>query len=183
MVSLGWFLLLFFAKSTPMCIRWTDGAFQWNLESKINQKIEYFILWAGALVLWLWEETHVPKVVSSNRDTVYWMDIFSHLFVVQIVMCVWKRWKWMKKRPGLAHFFKKMFYFYLFNILLWRTPVFQETKATLMRSSLQRLQIGTRWRWRQPTVRRELRRPRGTRHEPTDRLTLDRRTWECFWML
>ena len=26
---------------------------------------------AGALVQWLWEETHVPKVVSSNPGTVY----------------------------------------------------------------------------------------------------------------
>ena len=32
----------------------------------------------------------MPKVVSSNPSTVYWMDIFSHLFVVKIVMCVWK---------------------------------------------------------------------------------------------
>ena len=29
-----------------------------------------------ALVLWLWEETHVPKVVGSNPSTVPWMDIF-----------------------------------------------------------------------------------------------------------
>ena len=29
----------------------------------------------GALVLWLWEETHVPKDVGSNPSTVYWMDI------------------------------------------------------------------------------------------------------------
>ena len=28
------------------------------------------------------------KVVSSNPGTIYWMDIFSHLFVVKIVMCV-----------------------------------------------------------------------------------------------
>ena len=46
-----------------------------------------FLPWAGALVWWLWEETHIPKVVGSNPDTVYWMDIFSHLFVVKIVMC------------------------------------------------------------------------------------------------
>ena len=32
---------------------------------------------AGALVKWLWEETHVPKIVSSNPSTVYWMDIFQ----------------------------------------------------------------------------------------------------------
>ena len=31
---------------------------------------------------------------------------FFHLFVVKIVMCVWKDEK-MKKRPGLAHFLKK----------------------------------------------------------------------------
>ena len=29
----------------------------------------------GALVLWLWEESHVLKVVGSNPVTVYWMDI------------------------------------------------------------------------------------------------------------
>ena len=31
-----------------------------------------------------------------NPGTVSWMDIFSHLFVVKIVMCVWKdenKWK------------------------------------------------------------------------------------------
>ena len=31
---------------------------------------------AGALVLWLWEETHIPKVMGSNPGTVYWMNIF-----------------------------------------------------------------------------------------------------------
>ena len=30
----------------------------------------------------------VPKVMSSNPSTVYWMDMFSHFFVVKIVMCV-----------------------------------------------------------------------------------------------
>ena len=45
---------------------------------------------AGALVLWLWEEIFVPKVVGSDPSTVYWMDIFSHLFVVRIVKFAWK---------------------------------------------------------------------------------------------
>ena len=27
-----------------------------------------------------------PKVVGSNPGTVYWMDIFAHIFVVKIVM-------------------------------------------------------------------------------------------------
>ena len=26
---------------------------------------------AGALVQWLWEETHVPKVIGSNPSTLY----------------------------------------------------------------------------------------------------------------
>ena len=34
------------------------------------------------------EESNALKVVSSNPGTVYWMDIFSHLFVVKIAMCV-----------------------------------------------------------------------------------------------
>ena len=38
----------------------------------------------------LMAETDVPKVVGSNPSTVHWMDIFSHLFVVKIVMFVSK---------------------------------------------------------------------------------------------
>ena len=34
----------------------------------------------------VWEETRMPKVVGSLPVTVYWMDIFSHIFVVKIVM-------------------------------------------------------------------------------------------------
>ena len=30
-----------------------------------------------ALVQWLWEETRVPQVVSSNPISVYWMEIFK----------------------------------------------------------------------------------------------------------
>ena len=55
-------------------------------DEEVNIKLDLFR--AGALVLWLWEETHVPKVVSLNPSTVYWMDIFSHLFVAKIVMYV-----------------------------------------------------------------------------------------------
>ena len=43
---------------------------------------------AGALVKWLWEETHVLKVIGLNPSTIYWMDDFSHIFVVKIVMFV-----------------------------------------------------------------------------------------------
>ena len=34
---------------------------------------------------WLGEEIHVMKVVGLNPSTVYWMDIFSHIFVVKIL--------------------------------------------------------------------------------------------------
>ena len=55
----------------------------------------------------LWEETHVLKVVGSNPGTVFWMDIFSHLFVVKIVMMfVWKRPKINEKEAGVGPFLK-----------------------------------------------------------------------------
>ena len=31
-------------------------------------------------------KSHVSKVVGSNPSTINWMDIFSHLIVVKIVM-------------------------------------------------------------------------------------------------
>ena len=34
------------------------------------------------------EETHNQRVVSSNPSAGYWMDIFSHLFVVRIIKFV-----------------------------------------------------------------------------------------------
>ena len=35
---------------------------------------------AGALVWWLWEEAHVPKVMGSNSSAIYWMDMtFFHI--------------------------------------------------------------------------------------------------------
>ena len=35
------------------------------------------ILWAGALVKWLWDQSHDQKVVGSNPSTLYWMDSFN----------------------------------------------------------------------------------------------------------
>jgi len=55
----------------------------------------------------LWQEAHVPKVVGSNPSTIYWMDIFSHLFAVKIVMFVEKFENKQKKRPRIAHIFLK----------------------------------------------------------------------------
>ena len=59
---------------------------------------------AGALVLLLWEETHFPKVVSLNPCTIYWMDIFSHLFAV---MCVFEKTKINEKEAEVGPFLKK----------------------------------------------------------------------------
>ena len=42
-----------------------------------------FVKWPEYQILL--QETHVPKVMSSNPGTIYWMDIFSRLFVVKIV--------------------------------------------------------------------------------------------------
>ena len=44
------------------------------------------------------------------------MDIFSHLFVVQIVMFVWKDENKRKKRRGVAHFLKKTLPTNLFQV-------------------------------------------------------------------
>ena len=44
-----------------------------------------------------------PKVVGSNPTTVYWMDIFSHTFVVKIVMFV-RKYENKQKEAGMDHF-------------------------------------------------------------------------------
>ena len=45
------------------------------------------------------------KVVCSNPSTMYWMDIFSHIFVVKIVMFVClKRPKIIEKEAGEGPF-------------------------------------------------------------------------------
>ena len=45
-------------------------------------------IWPGALVQWLWEETHVQKVVGLNPIIIYWMDIFFRFICCKIVMFV-----------------------------------------------------------------------------------------------
>ena len=56
------------------------------MESKVDVNYSAFMItnyytWAGVLVKWLWEETHLLKVVGSNPGTVYWMDIF-HIYLL-----------------------------------------------------------------------------------------------------
>ena len=47
-------------------------------------------IWAGALVLWLWKETHVLKVEGLNPTTCILDGHFFHIFVVKIEMFVRK---------------------------------------------------------------------------------------------
>ena len=51
------------------------------------------------------------EVVGLNPGRLYWMEFFSDWFVVNFVLFAWKDQKQMKKKPGLAHFFKKIFSF------------------------------------------------------------------------
>ena len=47
--------------------------------------------------LWLWDETHVVKVVGSNPSAVYWMDI-SDINLLQKVSCLLEKdWKITKR--------------------------------------------------------------------------------------
>ena len=46
------------------------------------------VVMAGALVLWLCEETGVQEVVGLNPRTGYLMDIFSHYIDVKIELFV-----------------------------------------------------------------------------------------------
>ena len=71
--------------------------FQNLVTLQINHFIEIIILGQGP-----WSSGHGPKVVVSNPGNIYWMDIFSHIFSVKIVMIfVWKRPKINYKRIGL----------------------------------------------------------------------------------
>ena len=67
----------------------------------------------------------LQKVVGSNPSVVYWMDIFSHWFVVEKLYCLFEKTEnKRKKRPGLAHL-KKQFpsgFRFLKNMLIkWKT--------------------------------------------------------------
>ena len=60
---------------------------------KLQAVIKNWSLWAGALVQWLWEETHVPKVVGSNPGALYWMVItfFTYICCNNCNVCLKRR--------------------------------------------------------------------------------------------
>ena len=55
------------------------------------------------MVYWLWEETHVMKVVGSNPSTIYWMDNFSHCSVEKLYCLLVESAIINKRRPGKAN--------------------------------------------------------------------------------
>ena len=50
--------------------------------------------------------------MGLNPGTIYWMDIFSYIFVVKICNVCLKRPKINKKEAGLAHFLSSMIVFF-----------------------------------------------------------------------
>ena len=57
--------------------------------------------------------------LSSNPSAIYWMDIFSQIFVVKILIFVWKdKNKW--KKVGIGPFFKKINFYYKVNLVVVR---------------------------------------------------------------
>ena len=56
--------------------------------------------WAGALVYWLWEETHILKVVGSNPSPVYWMDIFHHFIISMQKIVMFEKTRINEKEAG-----------------------------------------------------------------------------------
>ena len=46
--------------------------------------------------------------MGSNPSTVYWMDIFPHIFVVKIVGCLFEKTKINEKEVGDGLFFVKI---------------------------------------------------------------------------
>ena len=75
-----------------------------ELQSENIHLIEKGQFWLNILIIgrepwWLWEETHVLKVMGSNPCTIHWMDIFSNIFILKIGMFV-RKTKYTKKGAG-----------------------------------------------------------------------------------
>ena len=66
-------------------------------------------IWAGALVQWLWEEDSRSKGRGFKSQHCILDRHFSHLFVVRIIMFVWKDENKLKRGQGWP-IFKKNFY-------------------------------------------------------------------------
>ena len=51
----------------------------------------------GALFLWLWEQTHIQKIVGSNPSTIYWTGIFLIIFCNRCIVCLKKTENTLKR--------------------------------------------------------------------------------------
>ena len=61
----------------------------------------------GALVLWLWEMTHVREVVRSNPGAVHWMDMtFFHIDCKNCIVCLKSPIK-NEKEAGIGPFYDR----------------------------------------------------------------------------
>ena len=71
----------------------------YRLEECLGKKRSH-IKYCLTLVWWLWEETHVPKVVSSDPSTVW--TFFT--LICSKILIVFETAKINEKEAGLAHF-------------------------------------------------------------------------------
>ena len=65
-------------------------------------EIRNFQFWAGALVWWLWEETHILKVVGSNPAPYTGWTFFTYCKNCNVCL---KRPKINEKEAGVGPFF------------------------------------------------------------------------------
>ena len=71
--------MLAFYSNDMICIRHCGKHLFPHNQTLLSLRLALYL--AVALVKWLWEETHVPKVVGLNPSTIYWMDIF-HIYLL-----------------------------------------------------------------------------------------------------
>ena len=70
---------------------------------------------AGALVLWLWQMTHIREVVGSNPGGVFWMDIF-HIDL----FCSFEKTENNRKREvGVGPFFDRKYKYWKVRRILF----------------------------------------------------------------
>ena len=72
------------------------------VKTKVNKRIFCCVL------IWLCKEAHFLNIIGSNPNTVHWIDIFSHQFVVEVVML--KKTENKRKRSRGRPIFKTTFF-------------------------------------------------------------------------
>ena len=98
---------------------------------------------AGALFQWLWEETHVSKVVGSNPGAGYWMDMtfFTLICCKNCIVCL-KKTKINKKEAGMAHILKKSQLYLLFCSISFSADDHRPSRDVLLKKRQQEQLFG-----------------------------------------